>query len=58
MFILKQQEHDPTNLYIANLPINMSEADLEAMLSMYGNVISTRILTDTNGTPRGVGFAR
>ncbi|XP_046919347.1 uncharacterized protein LOC124499479 isoform X1 [Dermatophagoides farinae] len=53
-----QQEHDPTNLYIANLPMTMAETDLEAMLSLYGNVISTRILKDSNGTPRGVGFAR
>lgn len=54
----KSNEHDPTNLYIANLPPNMTEADLETMLSMYGSVISTRILKDQNGTPRGVGFAR
>lgn len=54
----KSSEHDPTNLYIANLPLNMTEADLETMLSMYGSVISTRILKDSNGTPRGVGFAR
>lgn len=53
-----QNEHDPTNLYIANLPIHMTEHDLEAMLTMYGAVISTRILKDANGAPRGVGFAR
>lgn len=38
--------------------MTMAETDLEAMLSLYGNVISTRILKDSNGTPRGVGFAR
>lgn len=36
----------------------MTEHDLEAMLTMYGPVVSTRILKDSNGTPRGVGFAR
>lgn len=54
----QQQEQDPTNLYIANLPAYMQEADLEAMLSAYGTVISTRILRDGNQQPRGVGFAR
>lgn len=54
----KQQEQDPTNLYIANLPLYMSESDLEAMLAPYGTVISTRILRDANIQSRGVGFAR
>uniref|UniRef100_A0A834R236 Protein alan shepard n=1 Tax=Sarcoptes scabiei TaxID=52283 RepID=A0A834R236_SARSC len=56
--VFQTQEHDPTNLYIANLPMNMAEVDLEKMLSLYGYVVSTRILKDVNGTPRGVGFAR
>ncbi|RWS29947.1 protein alan shepard-like isoform X12 [Leptotrombidium deliense] len=55
---LQQQEQDPTNLYIANLPSYMTETELEAMLSPYGTVISTRILRDSNHQPRGVGFAR
>ncbi|XP_076327770.1 RNA-binding motif, single-stranded-interacting protein 2-like isoform X3 [Tachypleus tridentatus] len=54
----KQQEQDPTNLYIANLPINMMEMDLEKLLSPYGSVISTRILRDSTMFSRGVGFAR
>jgi len=54
----KQQEQDPTNLYIANLPITMTEIDLDSMLNPFGNVISTRILKDMNQQPRGVGFAR
>ncbi|XP_022236518.1 RNA-binding motif, single-stranded-interacting protein 1-like isoform X2 [Limulus polyphemus] len=55
---LKQQEQDPTNLYIANLPVELMEADLEKLLSSYGTVISTRILRDSNMFSRGVGFAR
>ncbi|XP_038145699.1 RNA-binding motif, single-stranded-interacting protein 1 isoform X1 [Cyprinodon tularosa] len=54
----KQQEQDPTNLYISNLPLSMDEQELENMLKHFGQVISTRILRDPNGVSRGVGFAR
>jgi RNA recognition motif-containing protein len=54
----KQQEQDPTNLYIANLPIHLAEGDLESMFSPFGQVISTRILRDNSAVSRGVGFAR
>ncbi|XP_013921407.1 PREDICTED: RNA-binding motif, single-stranded-interacting protein 3 [Thamnophis sirtalis] len=54
----KQQEQDPTNLYISNLPMSMDEQELENMLKPFGHVISTRILRDANGISRGVGFAR
>ncbi|KAM9347267.1 RNA-binding motif, single-stranded-interacting protein 1 [Symphorus nematophorus] len=54
----KQQEQDPTNLYISNLPLSMDEQELENMLKHFGQVISTRILRDPSGSSRGVGFAR
>ncbi|XP_036396694.1 RNA-binding motif, single-stranded-interacting protein 1-like isoform X3 [Megalops cyprinoides] len=54
----KQQEQDPTNLYISNLPLSMDEQELENMLKPFGQVVSTRILRDANGASRGVGFAR
>uniref|UniRef100_A0A8C1IZN2 RNA binding motif, single stranded interacting protein 2b n=1 Tax=Cyprinus carpio TaxID=7962 RepID=A0A8C1IZN2_CYPCA len=54
----KQQEQDPTNLYMSNLPLSMDEQELESMLKPFSHVISTRILRDANGTSRGVGFAR
>ncbi|XP_028993056.1 RNA-binding motif, single-stranded-interacting protein 1 [Betta splendens] len=54
----KQQEQDPTNLYISNLPLSMDEQELENMLKHFGQVISTRILRDPSGASRGVGFAR
>ncbi|XP_015903619.1 RNA-binding motif, single-stranded-interacting protein 2 isoform X3 [Parasteatoda tepidariorum] len=54
----RQQEQDPTNLYIANLPPFMAETELEEILSPYGTVISTRILRDSGMNSRGVGFAR
>lgn len=54
----KQQEADPTNLYIANLPPMMTEPELEGLLQPFGRVVSTRILINQNRQPRGVGFAR
>ncbi|KAM6986363.1 RNA-binding motif, single-stranded-interacting protein 1 [Aplochiton taeniatus] len=54
----KQQEQDLTNLYISNLPMTMDEQELESMLKPFGQVISTRVLRDSNGASRGVGFAR
>ncbi|KAK5600254.1 RNA-binding motif, single-stranded-interacting protein 1 [Crenichthys baileyi] len=54
----KQQEQDPTNLYISNLPLSMDEQELENMLKHFGQIISTRILRDPSGVSRGVGFAR
>uniref|UniRef100_H2YQI3 RRM domain-containing protein n=1 Tax=Ciona savignyi TaxID=51511 RepID=H2YQI3_CIOSA len=49
----KQQEQDPTNLYISNLPRNINEQELENMLSPYGQVISTRILRDNANISKG-----
>ncbi|XP_014678299.1 PREDICTED: RNA-binding motif, single-stranded-interacting protein 1-like [Priapulus caudatus] len=57
-FLCLQQEQDPTNLYFANLPLFLSEKDLENRLVSYGPIVSTRILRDPNGQSRGVGFAR
>uniref|UniRef100_A0A0L8HI80 RRM domain-containing protein n=2 Tax=Octopus bimaculoides TaxID=37653 RepID=A0A0L8HI80_OCTBM len=54
----KQQEQDPTNLYIANLPPYFTEEHLENLFKEYGTVISTRILRKLDGQSRGVGFAR
>ncbi|XP_022235022.1 protein alan shepard-like [Limulus polyphemus] len=54
----RQQEQDPTNLYITNLPKSMMEGDLEKLLAPYGLVISTRILRDSYVCSRGIGFAR
>lgn len=54
----KQQEQDPTNLYLSNLPRQLDEQQLQILLAPYGNVISTRILRDSNGGSKCVGFAR
>lgn len=58
LFCKQQQEQDPTNLYISNLPLSVDEKELEKMLQPFGQVVSTRILRDYSGNSRGVGFAR
>jgi RNA recognition motif-containing protein len=55
---MMQQDMDPTNLYIANLPPNMNEDQLETLLQKYGTVVSTRIMRDIHHVSKGVGFAR
>lgn len=54
----QQQEQDETNLYFANLDLQMSEQDLRQALSEFGTVVSVRILRDQQKQSRGVGFAR
>ncbi|XP_056464015.1 RNA-binding motif, single-stranded-interacting protein 1-like [Gadus chalcogrammus] len=51
----QQQEQDPTNLYISNLPLSVDEQELEALLQPLGQVVSTRVLRDYSGNSRGVG---
>ncbi|KAH8809077.1 hypothetical protein F5884DRAFT_753580 [Xylogone sp. PMI_703] len=50
-------DENSTNLYVSNLPKDMSEAELGAVFMDY-NVVSSRILRDSHGVSRGVGFAR
>lgn len=40
------------------MPPGFKECDLDNMLNKHGQVISTRILRDTAGVSKGVGFAR
>lgn len=54
----KQQEQDPTNLYIANLPPDFDEDKLSELLQVHGPVISSRVLRNLDGSSRGVGFCR
>ncbi|RDL31945.1 RNA-binding, RBD [Venustampulla echinocandica] len=50
-------DENSTNLYVSNLPMNMTESELGAIFMDY-NVVSSRILRDSNKNSRGVGFAR
>ncbi|KAF4626286.1 hypothetical protein G7Y89_g11880 [Cudoniella acicularis] len=50
-------DESSTNLYVSNLPKNMTESELGAIFMDY-TVSSSRILRDANNNSRGVGFAR
>ncbi|CDH49294.1 meiotic rna-binding protein 1 [Lichtheimia corymbifera JMRC:FSU:9682] len=52
------QDEGSTNIYISNLPLDMTEQKLEALFHPY-KTVSNRILRDPrSGISRGVGFAR
>ncbi len=47
------------NVYIANLPKNFAQEELETLFHSYGTIITSKILTDPQtGFGRGVGFVR
>ncbi|KAM7202901.1 hypothetical protein V8F33_002559 [Rhypophila sp. PSN 637] len=46
-----------TNLYLSNLPKRLTESELNTIFTGY-HVISSKILRDSMGNSRGVGFAR
>ncbi|KAK3390949.1 hypothetical protein B0H63DRAFT_388606 [Podospora didyma] len=50
-------DESSTNLYLSNLPKRLTETELNAIFSGY-RVISSKILRDSMGNSRGVGFAR
>ena len=46
-----------TKLYVSNLPFSIDSSQLERIFSTYGNVESTKIITDRfTGHSRGFGF--
>ncbi|KAK4235311.1 hypothetical protein C8A03DRAFT_17928 [Achaetomium macrosporum] len=46
-----------TNLYLSNLPKRLNESELNAIFAGY-HIVSSKILRDSMGNSRGVGFAR
>lgn len=52
------EEIKNANLYIAGLPKSTSEDELRAWFSVYGTIISSKVLTLETGESRGVGFIR
>ena len=45
------------SLFVGNLPWSVTDADLQAKFSEFGNVISARVVTDKfSGKSRGFGF--
>jgi len=45
-----------TNIYIKNVPSQISEKDLAETFSQFGKVTSCVVMTDENGTGKGFGF--
>ena len=52
------EEIKNANLYIAGLPKSTTEDELRAWFSVYGTIISSKVLTLETGESRGVGFIR
>ncbi|KAH8728641.1 hypothetical protein GQ44DRAFT_608986 [Phaeosphaeriaceae sp. PMI808] len=53
----KFSDEGNTNLYVSNIPKNFNEHELANIFAPH-KVCSSRILRDSSGTGRGVGFAR
>ena len=48
-----------TNLYVANLGRNITEAILEKAFTPFGQILTMKIIKDANtGVPRGTAFVR
>lgn len=48
-----------TNLYVTNLPRDITEDQLEALFGQYGKIVQKNVLKDKlTGMPRGVAFVR
>ncbi|KAL6122879.1 hypothetical protein NUSPORA_00140 [Nucleospora cyclopteri] len=52
------KKYDEGNVFVNNLPENLTTKDLNELFSMFGNVVSCKISTDQNGKSRGYGFVR
>jgi len=47
-----------SNVYVRNIPEEVTEPQLEALFRVYGDVTSCRLVRGTKATPRGYGFVR
>lgn len=53
------EEIKETNLYITNLPRNITEEWMDKIFGKYGTIVQKNILRDKlTGSPRGVAFVR
>ncbi len=51
--------HPNTNVYAHNVPLHWDKPEVEAMFSMYGTIISTRVLKNpATNAGRGICFVR
>lgn len=42
-----ERDLDPTNLYLANMPLSWTEDDLRVLIGQFGTVISTYVMRDS-----------
>ena len=47
-----------SNIYIANFPTNLAEADIVSICQEYGRIISYKLLLDAHNQSRGIAFCR
>lgn len=52
------EETKNTNVYIASLPLSVSEENLRELFSPFGTIITNKLLTNPDGSSRGAGFVR
>jgi len=53
------EDRKETNLYVTNLPRDVTEDELTIIFSAYGNIVQMNLLKDKiTGMPRGVAFVR
>jgi CUG-BP- and ETR3-like factor len=45
-----------SNLFLFHLPNNMKDSDLFNLFRRFGNIYSTRVMTEKNGKSKGIGF--
>ena len=45
-----------TNVYVKNLPEEMSDEQLTELFSKYGSVVSAKVMTGDDGKVKGFGF--
>jgi len=51
-------ESTKSNIYVAGLPKQYTQAQLEHLFETFGTIIESKILTDPTGASRGVAFVR
>ena len=45
-----------SNLFLFHLPNNMKDSELFNLFKQFGNILSTRVMTEKNGKSKGIGF--
>lgn len=45
-----------SNLFLFHLPNSMKDSQLHNLFKKYGNILSTRVMTEKNGKSKGIGF--